>query len=166
MGLQGGLELVAVAARKRKRGVDMATMPEHPHSPDQRDLALDAAMAALPVKLRSVVVLHYYLDLSIADTATTSASPREPSRGVCGVRSMRSPRHRRTDMGIDDELRERLQSAGTRITIEPVDVDDVHARAGQRRRRATIGTALASIFIVAGGLAGYSALTDGGDEKA
>ena len=62
------------ALARRRRGARitlLAVMPEVPTvDPDMADhVALLAGLAALPVRARAAVVLHYYADLSVADVA-------------------------------------------------------------------------------------------------
>ncbi|PYC82725.1 SigE family RNA polymerase sigma factor [Streptomyces tateyamensis] len=55
--------------RRSRREAATDRPPELPVEPAERDLALEAALRALPPRQRAAVALHYYLDLSTAQVA-------------------------------------------------------------------------------------------------
>lgn len=51
-----------------------------PPAEDDRDLDLQAALNALPVEQRAVLVLHHYAGYSVSETAELSGAPLETTR--------------------------------------------------------------------------------------
>jgi RNA polymerase sigma factor (sigma-70 family) len=91
--------LVTIAHRKAidvtraasRRAVPVADAPEVPAPPEDHDLDLTAAVAALPPKQRQAVAYHYLTGLPYAEIAallggTTAAARRAAADGIAALR--------------------------------------------------------------------------------
>jgi RNA polymerase sigma factor (sigma-70 family) len=75
----------------RKRRREPAHQPEVAIAAVERDVTLDQAVAALPIRLREVIVLHYLVDLTHSDIARMLRIPEGTvksrlSRGLNALR--------------------------------------------------------------------------------
>ena len=103
--------------RRSVRRVHTLPAPE-PTADVQGDPALSAALATLTPSQRAAVVLRFYLDLSIEDTARTlgkrrARSERSPRRGSPGCASSWGTRGWR--FAMNESLKDALSRAATRL---------------------------------------------------
>jgi RNA polymerase sigma factor (sigma-70 family) len=80
-------------AAERRAHARIVPLPTQPEAPDEDDqLAVRAAIAELPPRQRAALVLRYYADLSVADTAAAlDCAPGTvkslTSKAVAGLRA-------------------------------------------------------------------------------
>lgn len=125
---------------QRERTTD--AVPEHAVSDHSTDLDLKLALDALPPGQRAVVVLRYWEDLSITETArilgrTEGTVKSQASKGLAALRDL-----------LVDEPESRIYAS------------DVIRKGKTKltRRRAAVAAALAFVLIAGLGTAGYLAL--------
>jgi RNA polymerase sigma-70 factor (sigma-E family) len=125
---------------QRERSVD--AVPEHPVTDDSADFDLRLALDALPPGQRAVVVLRYWEDLSITETArilgrTEGTVKSQAAKGLAALRDL---------LEDEPELRiyrsEVIRNGKTKLA----------------RRRATIATAMAFVVMAGLGTVGHLAL--------
>ncbi|MCP2248549.1 SigE family RNA polymerase sigma factor [Lentzea aerocolonigenes] len=125
---------------QRERTVD--AVPESPVADHSSDLDLKLALDALPPGQRAVVVLRYWEDLSITETArilgrTEGTVKSQAAKGLAALRDL-----------LVDEPESRIHTS------------EVIRKGKSRlaRRRTAIATAMAFVLLVGLGTAGYLAL--------
>jgi RNA polymerase sigma-70 factor (sigma-E family) len=125
---------------QRERSVD--AVPEHPVTDDSADFDLRLALDALPPGQRAVVVLRYWEDLSITETArilgrTEGTVKSQAAKGLAALREL-----------LEDEPKLRIYRSEV-------------IRKGKTklaRRRTAIATAMAFVVMAGLGTVGYLAL--------
>jgi RNA polymerase sigma-70 factor (sigma-E family) len=136
---------------QRERSVD--AVPEHPVTDDSADFDLRLALDALPPGQRAVVVLRYWEDLSVTETArilgrTEGTVKSQAAKGLAALRDL-----------LEDEPTLRIYRSEV-------------IRKGKTklaRRRTAIATVMAFVVMAGLGTAGYLALprqVSGGAETA
>ncbi|SFR18543.1 RNA polymerase sigma-70 factor, sigma-E family [Lentzea waywayandensis] len=125
---------------QRERSVD--AVPEHPVTDDSADFDLRLALDALPPGQRAVVVLRYWEDLSVTETArilgrTEGTVKSQAAKGLASLRDL-----------LEDEPKLRIHRS------------EVIRRGKTKlaRRRTAIATAVAFVVLAGVGTAGYLAL--------
>ncbi|HUQ59011.1 MAG TPA: SigE family RNA polymerase sigma factor [Lentzea sp.] len=125
---------------RREQSVD--AVPEHPVTDDSADFDLRLALDALPPGQRAVVVLRYWEDLSVTETArvlgrTEGTVKSQAAKGLAALRDL---------LEDEPELRihrsEVIRKGKTKLA----------------RRRAAIATSVAFVVLAGLGTAGYLAL--------
>ena len=125
---------------QRERSVD--AVPEHPVIDDSADFDLRQALDALPPGQRAVVVLRYWEDLSVTETArilgrTEGTVKSQAAKGLAALRDL-----------LEDEPASRIYAS------------DVIRKGKTRltRRRTAIATAMAFVLVTGLGTVGFLAL--------
>ncbi len=124
---------------QRERSVD--AVPEHPVIDDSADFDLRQALDALPPGQRAVVVLRYWEDLSVTETArilgrTEGTVKSQAAKGLAALRDL-----------LEDEPASRIH------TSEVIR----KGRTKLARRRTAIATAMAFVVLAGLGTIGYLA---------
>ena len=143
--------------RDRARRPAEVPLDAEPQAPEtaavlDRDM-LVRAMRALPQGQRAVLVLRFFDDLSVADTAavlgctpgTVSRRPRAPST-ACGPRSIPATTRRR-QMLTDDELTSELRAA---FREQAASLTYGGRRRPRKRTAVALPAAVAAVALAAG----------------
>ena len=162
-----GLNWARSRRRKWVREIFKTDPPEGAMPPVSVEPELDAALAALPVEQRSVVVLRYLLDWSEFQTAEAldiapGTVKSRLSRALQKLAVLLEEPPRRHTMTHDDELRSRIGRLAETHEVAPLTADEVIARQSAFAGRQRL-LAVAAVLVLVLGVAGVIALVTGDD---